>query len=191
MLFKPDIILRSQWGATLPEYNNPNYKRYIEPIKEVLYGIVLHHSAALTSPENIQASKGFVAKDSKIDEILRSDQAWHLNLGYGDYSYHYAVDPNGRIYQGREIFVRGCHVAGGNTGRLGVCALGNYETQEPTEELIEGLVKLFAWYSNFLTIQNDQIQPHSFFNPTACPGKNLIAEIPKIKFMVKELLKVK
>jgi len=180
MLFKPDILLRSQWGATLPEYNNPNYRRYIEPIKEVYYGITLHHSAVVT--------KG----TDDIPAMLRLIQAEHLNNGWADCGYHYLVDYNGRIYQGREIFVRGCHVAGGNTGRLGVCALGNYETaQEPTEELIESLVKLFAWYSNFLTIQNDQIQGHFFYNETACPGQHLIAELPKIKFMVKELLKTK
>ena len=46
--------------------------------------------------------------------------------GWADVGYHYLVDKDGTIYEGRNIAIRGAHTQGHNTGSAGVCLLGDF-----------------------------------------------------------------
>ncbi|WP_286718186.1 N-acetylmuramoyl-L-alanine amidase [Devosia sp. 63-57] len=74
------------------------------PISE----IILHCAA---TPEG---------KDFTVADI----RAWHKQRGWSDIGYHYVVYRDGRVMLGRPVGQVGSHVAGRNTGTIGICYIG-------------------------------------------------------------------
>ena len=74
----------------------------------------------------------------KIDEIIihcsdspegRNDKAedirrWHKQRGFNDIGYHYVIDLDGTIEQGRPINQAGAHCTGHNRNSIGICYIG-------------------------------------------------------------------
>jgi N-acetylmuramoyl-L-alanine amidase len=58
---------------------------------------------------------------------------WHLERGFLKIGYHYVILRNGKIEKGRKDIEVGAHVAGHNTGTLGICLVGglNESTGNP------------------------------------------------------------
>lgn len=59
-------------------------------------------------------------KHFTVEDIRR----WHKARGWSDIGYHYVVYLDGRVMLGRPIGQIGAHVAGHNTGTVGVCYVG-------------------------------------------------------------------
>ena len=57
---------------------------------------------------------------AKRDEIDR----WHKDRGWKGIGYHYVIDRDGSIATGRHLNTTGAHVAGHNTGSVGICLIG-------------------------------------------------------------------
>lgn len=70
--------------------------------------IVIHCSA---TPEGRPVS---------VDTIRK----WHLDRGWRDIGYHFVIDLDGNVHTGRPITQIGAHVAGHNTGSVGICYVG-------------------------------------------------------------------
>jgi len=51
-----------------------------------------------------------------VNEIRR----WHLERGFNDIGYHYLIAPSGSIAVGRPLSKEGAHVAGHNSGTVGI-----------------------------------------------------------------------
>lgn len=74
----------------------------------------------------------------KIDEIIihcsdspegRNDKAedirrWHKQRGFNDIGYHYVIDLDGTVEQGRPIEQAGAHCTGHNRNSIGICYIG-------------------------------------------------------------------
>lgn len=59
----------------------------------------------------------------KVAEIRR----WHVkDRGWKDIGYHYLIDRDGEVAEGRPLDVVGAHVAGHNTGTIGISLLGGH-----------------------------------------------------------------
>lgn len=61
---------------------------------------------------------------------VRSAQSYHMdnkNPKWSDIGYHYIIDRTGKIHQGSDPTRIGAHVAGKNTGKLGIAFVGNFE----------------------------------------------------------------
>lgn len=73
------------------------------------------------------ATKPSVHVDAKV--INR----WHLARGFRKIGYHFVIRRDGVVEKGRDITEIGAHVAGHNTGNLGICLAGglNEETGKP------------------------------------------------------------
>jgi hypothetical protein len=120
---------------------------------------------------------------------MRSLQQNALAGGYVDLEYSYVVDTDGAIYESRGIG-RNTAATGGSTNGVAnnarshaVCAMGNFETQQPTQQLITSLAEIVAWLFERGAIQRPAYTgPHRDApgNATACCGVNLIAQIPTI-----------
>lgn len=54
---------------------------------------------------------------------------WHLNRGWKDIGYHFVIRLDGTIEKGRDEGVPGSHVAGFNTGSIGVVYVGGLDAQ--------------------------------------------------------------
>jgi N-acetylmuramoyl-L-alanine amidase len=89
----------------------------MRPVSE----IIIHCSA--TRPEWLAARP----TAEKVAEIRR----WHIDdRGWKDIGYHYLIDRNGTVATGRPVEQVGAHVAGHNTGTIGVCLIGGHGSSE-------------------------------------------------------------
>jgi N-acetyl-anhydromuramyl-L-alanine amidase AmpD len=83
------------------------------------------------------------------------------------------VGRSGAIYEGRALNVRGAHVEGHNTGSVGICLLGDYRWQFPSESQIYATRCLIRWLSFGLNLT--YLAGHCDLNDgTVCPGNNLV-----------------
>jgi N-acetylmuramoyl-L-alanine amidase len=120
--------------------------------------VVLHHSA---TPD------GEVYRD--FDSIKKA----HLAKGWKDIGYHWVIEKvNGVLIAipGRPESIEGAHCHGKNFDGIGVCCVGNFEVEIPSEEL-------YAFVANvcrgiMLRHPIKEIGGHRDYYATACPGKN-------------------
>lgn len=127
--------------------------------------ITLHHSG---SPEPL-------TPDDDPVEKLRNLQLWgETDRGWWDVPYHFLIDLEGNIYEGRSYEYMGeTNTRYNPTGHLLISVLGNYNLQQPTKAQIAAVADLMAWGVDRFDIPMDHIQGHGDLAPTACPGDNL------------------
>jgi N-acetyl-anhydromuramyl-L-alanine amidase AmpD len=126
---------------------------YTEPLNQVLRTIVIHHSA--------------LAPTFGVAEIQRL----HIEQrGFADIAYHFVVGANGKIFEGRSIDVRGAHVAGANTGSVGVVLLGNFEEAAPPEIQVSALRELIDHLRSSYHGITHLAGHHDFNLDSVCPG---------------------
>lgn len=93
--------------------------------------IIIHCSA---TPEG---------RDVSTDEI----RSWHLDRGWSDIGYHFVVELDGTVNDGRPLEISGAHAKGHNSNSIGICYVGGLdESGEPkdtrTPEQEKALVEL-------------------------------------------------
>ncbi|MDR3116332.1 MAG: N-acetylmuramoyl-L-alanine amidase [Bifidobacteriaceae bacterium] len=181
---EPKLCDRACWGANESWMKwQPNFINY--------KGVVIHHTAG---------SNDYTKSESA--GIVRSIYSYHANtLGWGDIGYNFLVDKYGQIFEGRYPSryhqVEGAHAYGANAYTFGISAMGNYETAVPSNELLESISAIINWKFNALGINPDgkayigtesqgvqylsTILGHRDVGATACPGKNLYADMSRIK----------
>ncbi len=109
----------------------------------------------------------------QINEYHR--QKWDFPSSLGFYiGYHYFIDIDGQVRQGRADADEGAHCIGYNLKSIGVCLNGNFDITTPTIPQINSLKKLLLELALKYKITNDKIVPHRRFCSTkTCYGKNL------------------
>lgn len=125
--------------------------------------IVIHHSASSdsTTVENIQQ--------------------WHYSRGWSGIGYHYVIDQQGVITQGRPEHTQGAHAYQdkdheANTDGIGICVIGNFMDSRPTDKQLDSLV----WLIKDIRIRYGDIPVigHRDVMPTSCPGESFpLAEV--------------
>ena len=104
-------------------------------------------------------------------------QRGHLNKpeGWGDLGYHFMIDPEGRIFEGRRLVWRGAHVGGMNDHNLGICLMGNFDEIRPTAAAISSLERLLDDLRAQNGIPRSAVTWHRAWPSanTVCPGDNL------------------
>lgn len=169
-LVQPTIVARHEWGAMEPnhvarfesgfysEENPEGWRVYEGDLRDTYTTLVIHHSVIDEGDD--------LSTLLEIQRLHRKDRAW------ADVAYHYFIGKEGAIYEGRSVSVRGVHVAGYNTGSVGVCLLGNYMTDTPSKEMLDSASSLGAWLTASLALSH--LAGHRDFNSnTVCPGDNL------------------
>ncbi|MEO1513962.1 MAG: N-acetylmuramoyl-L-alanine amidase [Bacteroidota bacterium] len=124
---QPEFLDREEWCANgqCPIKNSP-------ALTEVSH-LIIHHSAGSNSSSDWPA-------------VVRSIWDFHVNTrGWDDVGYNWIIDPEGQIYQGRGDNVRGAHFCGTNSQTMGVCLLGTFTEQEPTDAAVQSLRNLLTW----------------------------------------------
>jgi len=134
----------------------------MRPINE----IIIHCTA--TTP-NWWADK---SAQEKVDEVRR----WHLDRGWSDIGYHYLIDRNGQLVEGRPIERIGAHVKGHNTGTIGISLFGGHGSSAGdkfednfTEDQEQSLKRLIVDLRNRFPDIN-KITGHNQYAAKACPG---------------------
>lgn len=117
------------------------------------------------------------ASSAKVAEI----RLWHTrDRGWKDIGYHWIIDRDGTVLPGRAETVIGAHVAGHNSGTIGICLVGGYGSNEKdafskhfTPAQDAALVKLLGEIGKRTTLK--KISGHNQYAAKACPGFNVPA----------------
>lgn len=110
-------------------------------------------------------------KDFTVADI----RAWHKARGWSDIGYHYVVYRDGRVMEGRPVGQIGAHVAGHNTGTIGVVYVGGVtadgkkakDTRTPAQRasLVWLVQQLAAKHSGVRKVTG-----HNQYAAKACPS---------------------
>jgi hypothetical protein len=172
----PPIINRAGWNAApvnpqasdefgQASTSNPNgWYLYPGNLADAYHTVAVHHS---------------FLKVGDTDSTMAEIQAYHFSRGWADIAYHFGVDKNGVIYEGRAIAARGASVAGFNTGLIGVVGIGDFENTAPPLAMLEAMQTLIFWLRDAYGLSH--IVGHRDFNTdTLCPGRYLYPHIDTI-----------
>ncbi len=173
---RPTIVRRAEWGALPVDHSARNengaYQRASNPagwygyegdLRDNYQTLIMHHGAFYEADGR--------ATLMEVQRLHREDRGW------ADIGYHFMIDVDGRIYEGRDLAARGVHTAGHNTGSAGLCLLGDYRFAAPSAAQWAAAVDLGSWLVEALALTH--LAGHSQFNPsTACPGAALLQHLP-------------
>jgi RHS repeat-associated protein len=167
----PHIIPRSRWGAIQP--NNEEPYSQVNPVDFYKY-IIIHHSGNTNSPP------------------VNIVQLQHLINGFNDIGYHYAIDLNGNIFQGRPLWKQGAAVSGvDKEGVLNIVVLGDmqdsgfFEFFSSNEKLTPQAYKSLVVLVNYLALKKEiqfvggHLEIYS--NYTQCPGNQIMDIMPDVR----------
>jgi hypothetical protein len=162
---------RSTWDADEPR----PFQQHI-PVR-----ITIHHEGEIFN------------KGEDAAAHIKRVQVWGMgpDRKWTDIPYHFLIDPDGNIYEGRNVFTAGETATEYDpTGHLLLTCMGNFEEQEVTQKQLDALVWLTAYSCHKYQIPADSIASHKDYAETLCPGKDLYKYLENgyIKTKVKELL---
>jgi hypothetical protein len=160
--FKNNVICRASWGACVPQ------GAMDIDLKKCCFAI--HHSAG-TSVSNSQTVKNI--------------QCFHMNENkWSDIGYHFLIGIDGKCFEGRELKYKGSHISKGNTGNIGICFLGCFESTQPNnvivaQEMVDTCSELINVLSKKYKIKicKEVIKGHKQHKnaQTLCPGDLVMA----------------
>ena len=189
---RPAILTRKQWGA------DPSLRSGSPTYNTSLVQVHVHHTA--------DSNNSYSRAD--VPGMIRGAYRYHTqNLGWSDIGYNFLVDRFGRLWEGRaggtDRLVRGAHTLGFNSTSTGVSVIGNFETAKPAAAVLDTIAGLAAWklstygrdpmgrtsvrsegsdkFSSGRVVSLPVIDGHRDTNDTACPGRNLYAQLPSIR----------
>jgi len=127
---------------------------------------------------------------SDTPEMVRE---WHRAKGFTDRAgkagYHFFIMSNGFLFPERPVEEMGCHTKNFNANSIGICLMGDFRRDQPTDAQVETLVALLISLVLKYDLKFWNIYPHRdikklfIFNTTAtnCCGENLIRLLPDIR----------
>ena len=160
--------------------------------------IIVHHTAWDTS--------NFTGPSSAV-AYMQEIYAYHTKK-WGDIGYNFVIDPYGNIYEGRAggDSVIGAHATWNNTPSVWISLMGNFEVQKPTDAAIKSLTALVTALAKkynidplaktdyhiatttepyIKSVTNYRLAGHRDAGTTACPGKNLYAQLSVLRNTVR------
>lgn len=165
------VLPRNAWRANAPRDDQ-------SPMGAVRR-ITVHHSA--------MEPTGAAVEDAA--KQIRSIQTGHFRKGYADIGYHYLIDSQGRIWEGRDKRFQGAHAgnAEANQRNLGICLLGNFVSVAPTPAQERALRSLIEAERGRYGVPREQIFGHGevrqYFTgaTTECPGARLMTLVRDLR----------
>ncbi len=139
------------------------------------YRITIHHSAhdgAATTHSQTEAA-----------DLIRKIQRYHMEEnGWADLGYHFVIDGQGQIWEGRSLRYQGAHAGGANNrGNIGIVLLGDFNHRAPAAQQLQGLKTLLNYLRMKYRIRRDQLFGHSHFKATDCPGRYLNGILTRLR----------
>ncbi len=137
--------------------------------------VVLHHSAAEAgSVESIDA-----------DHRTRKDASGNPWRGIG---YHFVIG-NGRGMRDGQVqstFRWKDQTAGAHAGEaryneegIGICLIGNFQSEPPTEKQLDSLAQLLTQLQGDWQIPEERVITHGQVKATACPGRQFVPALKR------------
>lgn len=151
------VICPAGWGA-LPvagDFRQHEFQR-----------MTVHHTASFLESNDLAPSR------------VRMHQRFHQDRGWPDLAYHFIVDAEGNVYEGRPLNAVGdTGTAYDPTGHFLVSCEGNFDRQTVPAAQRARLVDLLTWAAATFGIEPATIAGHRDVAATSCPGDELYASI--------------
>lgn len=165
------VYLRADWGSTGERggYDLPG------PVSEVY---VHHFNSGIQPARTVDEAKA----------RMRSAQAYHRSLGWGDIGYSWCVDYAGNIYEGRGWNRTGAHTYGYNSKGYGICGLFDSNVFPPSDEMSAAIAEITRTGIELGKItERPTIVAHRDRVPdTACCGDPMYLRLDDIRALVYE-----
>ena len=153
--------------------------------------IVVHHTGGTNANPLLDTS----------NQTFKIIQDYHISLGWENIGYHWVIEKNGKVVEGRPEHYYGAHTKEQdmNTKSIGTCLVGNFDATLPTKEQENALVGLIrAIQGRYPNITNDKIVPHRKYANKTCFGKllpnnyaqTLLATPPDPKDKIREAIAI-
>jgi hypothetical protein len=145
------VIERAAWGAAAP--TGP----YVE---NVIERMTVHHTAVLLD------------SNANAPSRIRGHQRFHqADRGWPDLAYHFVIDLNGNVYEGRPLTARGDTATTYDpTGHFLPVLEGDYNHQQPSDRQLGVLSDLLAWAAEAFSVEASTLAGHRDYASTSCPG---------------------
>ena len=153
-------ISRRVWAKGQPI---PKHMNRMLPAKY----ITIHHDGMTSFTSTSKSSAALRLETIRRSHLRRDGGRW------GDIGYHFAIDPAGRLWQGRPLNWQGAHVKAKNEGNIGVVVLGNFELQSVNRAQAAAVESTLRSLMKKYSIPVSRVRTHQEWTPTACPGKSL------------------
>lgn len=147
-----------QWGGSAADASQAR--------RQDITHITLHHQGE-TFPQG---------KDPV--QYLRNLQTWSRNTKHWlDIPYHYIIDLDGKIYEGRKLaFAGDTNTEYDPVGHALIEVVGNFEEVAPNQRQLDAVADLMAALANKYKVSIDAIHGHKDYSKqTVCPGQHLYA----------------
>jgi hypothetical protein len=152
------VIARNDWTSQGPIYGR------VDPMNGISR-ITVHHDGM--APVSLRTK----SQAARRIEVIRHSHV--ESRGWGDIGYHYIIDPQGRIWEGRPIAIQGAHVKDNNEHNIGILVLGNFDSQHPSGSATGALEQFLANRMRAYNLGVRRVWTHRELRATACPGRNL------------------
>lgn len=199
-----NFVSRAEWGADESKRFREDGTESSPPKFFPLQTLTVHHTATDNNDPDPAATV------RKIYEKHTEGEDW------GDIGYHFLVDGDGRVYEGRFSgddsmpahdgdgnVVTAFHTAGFNSGNLGIALLGNLDEQAPTDAAFDALTRLLAVLARLhrlapeshITYKNPvdgtirearTVSSHRDWYETGCPGGMMYGKLGALREAVSE-----
>lgn len=151
------VVCRDAWRAAPPAAE-------FEP--HTINQITVHHTAVV------------LEANTNAPDQVRQHQQYHQSRGWPDLAYHYVIDANGYVYEGRPVeYVGDTATDYDPTGHFLVCCEGDFNQQRIGEAQYRALVDLAAWGAVEFGVDPATIRGHRDLAATSCPGDNVYAAV--------------
>ena len=163
----PGLVSRDAWARGTPV---PALMNRMTPVRH----ITIHHDGM--PPVSLNSRAQIAARI----EVIR---AGHRAKGWGDIGYHFIVDPQGAVWQGRALLWQGAHVKDRNEGNVGVLVLGNFDSTRPTAAQLDALERQIAGLLRIYRVSATSVRSHQEWPgaATACPGRHMQAKMNGVR----------
>jgi hypothetical protein len=190
---------RAAWGADESlRFTADGVERFPQTYWPV-QTLTVHHTATANDDRDPAARMRAIYRHQAID------------LGFGDFGYHFLIDEAGRVYEGRFSgddatpgfdaagrMVNAAHIGGYNAGNVGVVLLGTFVDRAPTADALSALTKVLATIAGSHRLDPTgtvryvnpisgaqrtvpTISGHRAWAATECPGGVLAGLLPAIR----------
>lgn len=131
--------------------------------EHVIERLTVHHTASRLDT------------NTRAPHHVRGHQRFHQrDRGWPDLAYHFIVDLNGHVYEGRPLWARGdTGTTYDPAGHFLVGCEGDFDQQEPSAAQVQTLVAMLAWASAEFGVDPSTVGGHRDWAATSCPGRDL------------------
>jgi hypothetical protein len=146
--------------------------------------ITIHHTGEPQAPnrtieQKLRGLQAFSQRDDSLDSGKKKP-AW------ADIPYHFYLATDGSIGEGRDWHYSGdTNTTYDPTGHLLVVIEGNFEKDTLTTAQRRTLDIVIPALAKRFNIPPERLASHKDFAETSCPGKNVYAELPRLRELIR------